>query len=123
MALNRRRALLCASLVVCAPWARAGISAAEKARIDRLIQYVESRTDVMFVRNGTAYSSGDAASFLRGKLEQMGSRVTTAQEFIDQIASRSSMSGQPYLIRYAGGHTEPAAKFLGDELDRIGPAK
>jgi Family of unknown function (DUF5329) len=49
----------------------------------------------------------------------MGDQVNTAQQFIDQIASKSSTTGQPYLIRYADGKTVPAALFLGDELKRM----
>jgi len=91
----------------------------ERARVERLIAYVESRTDVAFVRNGTAYNSQDAASFLRGKMDAMGDRVTTAQQFIDFIASRSSTSGEPYMVRHADGHMEHSAKFLGEELKRM----
>jgi len=119
----RRRVLLLLGSLGAMARARAEIPPLEQARIDRLIAYVESRTDVAFVRNGTAYSSQDAATFLRGKLAQMGERVTTAQEFIDQIASQSSTSGDPYTIRFADGRTEPSAKFLGDELRRIKAAK
>jgi hypothetical protein len=93
--------------------------AGERDRVDRLIGYVESRTDLAFVRNGQDYSSKDAASFLREKMDQMGGSVTTAQQFIDQIATRSSMSGEPYMIRHPDGRTEHSAKFLSDELRRM----
>jgi len=117
---RRRKMLLFGSLLGATPWVLAGgVPPAEQVRIDRLIAYVESRNDVMFVRNGSAYSNQDAASFLRGKLSQMGDQVRTAQEFIDQIATKSSTSGEAYTIRFADGKTEPSAKFLGDELRRI----
>ena len=94
-------------------------SALEAARIQRLLQYVEAQRQVKFIRNGTAYSSQEAAQFLRAKLDKMGEHVATAAQFIDQIASRSSTSGEAYLIRFADGRTVPAAQFLGDELKRI----
>lgn len=103
--------------------AMAGVSPVEKARIDRLIQFVESRKDVKFIRNGAVYSSADAAKFLRGKFDKMGEHVNTAVEFIDQIAAKSSTSGQVYLIRFSDGHTEPSAKFLSDELQRMDSGK
>ena len=49
----------------------------------------------------------------------MGEHVTTAQQFIDQIASKSSTTGQAYLVRYDDGKTVPVARFLGDELARM----
>jgi hypothetical protein len=99
--------------------AQAAPPPAEQARIERLIQFVETQKDIHFVRNGSAYSSKDAAKFLRRKFEKMGEHVGTAQQFIEQIASKSSTSGEAYRIRYADGREVPAAKFLGDELKRM----
>lgn len=115
----RRRTLLLSVPLLIAGTAFADVSPAEQARIDRLIAYVESRKEVTFIRNGKDYSCEDAAKFMRRKLKAMGEHVATAQQFIDQIASKSSTTGQPYLIRFTDGKTEPAGKFLGDELQRM----
>ena len=114
-----RRCFLLGVLVGLASRVDAVVSATERARIERLIQFVESKHDIQFIRNGTSYSCQDAAKFMRGKFEMMGEHVTTAQQFIDQIASKSSTTGQPYFIRFADGMTMPAAAFLGDELKRM----
>jgi hypothetical protein len=119
----RRRTLFAAVFAALAAPAWAGISEMEMARIDRLIQFVETRHDLKFVRNGSDHSCADAAKFLRRKFERMGEHVNTAQEFIDQIASKSSTSGQLYLIRFADGHTEPSGRLLGEELRRMDAAK
>ena len=95
----------------------------EQARIDKLIRYVETQKDMKFVRNGTEYSCADAGRFLRGKLETMGQDVSTAREFIEHIASKSSMSGQPYHVKFGDGKTMLASKFLGDELKRLEGAR
>ena len=99
--------------------ARAAPTEAERARIERLIAFVAGQTGLKFVRNGSAYSPADAAKFLRGKFDKMGEHVTTAQQFIDEIASRSSTTGQAYQIRFADGRSVPVAQFLGDELRRM----
>jgi Skp family chaperone for outer membrane proteins len=114
----QRRAVLLAGLLAAAA-VSAAPSAAEKARIERLIAYVEAQSTIRFVRNGSAYSSKEAAKFLRRKFDKMGEHVTTAQQFIDQIASKSSTTGEAYLIRFADGRQMPAARFLGDELKRM----
>jgi hypothetical protein len=114
-----RRRLVMLAFALWAARAIAAPSAAEQARIERLIAYVESQTQVRFVRNGSAYSAKDAAKFLRGKYNKMGEHVTTAQQFIDQIASRSSTTGEVYQIRLSDGRHVPAARFLGDELQRM----
>ena len=116
----RRRRLLAALLSIGAAGASgAAPDAIEQARIERLLRFVESLTSASFVRNGKAYSCRDAARFLRAKYAKMGEHVTTAAQFIDQIASRSSTSGEVYLVRFADGRTTPAAQVLRDELARI----
>lgn len=95
----------------------------EQSRIERLIHYVESQKDMKFIRNGSEYSCADAAKFLRGKFESMGAEITTAREFIERIASKSSMSGQPYHVKLSDGRLIPAAQFLFDELKRMDAAR
>lgn len=99
--------------------AQAAPSPAEQQRIESLIRFVEGQPGIRFVRNDTAYTPAQAGKFLRGKLESMGSKVETARQFIDQIATRSSTSGKPYTVQLPDGRSVPAAQFLGDELARI----
>jgi Family of unknown function (DUF5329) len=117
--MRSRRLAVCCLIALLAGPALAGVSPAEQARIDRLIDFVQSRKDVKFVRNGSEYSCEDAAKFMRGKMKSMGEHVTTAQQFIEQIATKSSTTGQPYLIRFSDGKTVPSAQFLGEELKRM----
>ncbi len=91
----------------------------EQRRIDKLIHFVETQKDMKFIRNGTEYSCADAGKFLRGKLEAMGKEVATAREFIERIASKSSLSGEPYHVKFADGKTMLASQFLNDELKRL----
>ena len=114
-----RRCFLAGAVSMLAMAAHAAPPPHEQSRIERLIRFVESQKDMKFVRNGSEYSCAEAAKFLRGKLEAMGGEVTTAREFIERIASKSSMSGQPYHVKLADGKLIPAAQFLGDELKRM----
>jgi hypothetical protein len=114
----RRRALLVLGACMLAA-VQAAPPPAELARIERLIQFVETQKDIRFLRNGGSYSAKDAAKFLRRKFEKMGEHVNTAQQFIEQIASKSSTSGEIYRIRFADGREVSAAQFLGDELKRM----
>lgn len=114
-----RRSLLAAAVSMLAMTTQAAPPPHEQGRIERLIHFVESQKDMKFIRNGSEYSCADAAKFLRGKLESMGGEVTTAREFIERIASKSSMSGQPYHVRFADGRLMPAAQFLAEELKRM----
>ena len=115
--MRRRSVLMAALLGAASSWAAP--PPAERARIERLIDFVEAQKDIRFVRNGNDYSAKDAGKFLRGKFDKMGEHVNTAQQFIEQIASTSSTSDEPYVIRFTDGREMPAAKFLSDELKRM----
>jgi Family of unknown function (DUF5329) len=91
---------------------------AEMQRIESLLTMVAKTKDARFVRNGSDYSGGDAADFLRGKLRAMGKDVDTAEVFIDRIATKSSTTGRPYRVRFVDGREVNCADFLRAELAR-----
>jgi hypothetical protein len=90
----------------------------EAQKIDKLIAYVEV-TEAKFVRNGTEYSGVDAAKHLRMKREKAGKKITTARQFIDYLASKSSMSGEPYLMKFKNGNTLPVRDILYHQLKKL----
>src|SRR5688500_17631135 len=96
------RRILVASvvLVFCAAATAGDIPPAEKQKIEALIKHVEGLGDAKFVRNGTPYDAATAARFLRGKWDAESDEVKTAEDFITKVASVSSTSGRPYLIRF-----------------------
>jgi hypothetical protein len=116
---TRRTALLAGLLIVLPVATRAAPTALERARIERLIARVAARPELVFVRNGSDYSAADAARFLREKLKAQGQDVNTAEDFIERIASRSSTSGKPYMIRHPDGRAQPSAEFLRAQLAHI----
>ncbi|HEY1396587.1 DUF5329 domain-containing protein [Roseateles sp.] len=70
-----------------------------KALLDKLIA-----SSCEFNRNGDWYSAAEAKSHLERKLKYLEDKnlVKTAGQFIDLAASKSSMSGKPYLVRCGG---------------------
>jgi Family of unknown function (DUF5329) len=88
----------------------------EDARIDYLLAIVASMHDAQFIRNGTPYDGAAAVKHLRLKLRAAGSRVKTAEDFISYCASASSVSGQPYEIRFSDGRVVRSADFLRQKL-------
>ncbi len=115
----RRRFLVSMTSLMAFGAAAAAPPPHEQTRIEKLIRFVETQQDMKFIRNGTEYSCADAGKFLRGKLESMGKEVTTARDFIERIATKSSMSGKPYQVKFADGRTMPASQFLHEELKRL----
>jgi hypothetical protein len=70
----------------------------ESAQIEQLLTKIET-SGIIFIRNGTEYSSGEAAEHLRSKWDESEGKVKTIDSFIENIASTSSMSGKPYLVK------------------------
>jgi hypothetical protein len=91
-------------------------AATESSRIEYLLAVVASLQDAQFIRNGKTYDSKAAVDHMRTKLHLAGRRVRTAEDFIRYCASESSVSGQPYEIRFADGRVVRAADFLRQKL-------
>jgi hypothetical protein len=90
-------------------------TATEAAKIGRLIDAVAAMEGVTFLRNGTEHAPAEAAGHLRAKWEAQAARISTAEQFIEEIASRSSLSGEPYEVRTKDGLV-PLARILRAKL-------
>ena len=74
--------------------------------IEQLFSVLE-KSNCQFYRNGSWYSAQKASAHLRRKYDYLlkHDRVTSTESFIELAASRSSMSGKPYLVKC--GNAEP----------------
>lgn len=97
----------------------AAVAAAEQRTIDSLIESVARLGDATFLRNGRSYSADKAARFLREKWKSRQAEVRSAEDFIARVASFSSTTSQPYVIRFADGREIASAELLRDELARL----
>ena len=93
--------------------------AAPVDEIEALLKYVSQLEGASFVRNGDVHTPKEAEAHLRLKWSNQKSKITTAEDFIKLCATKSSMSGQAYVIRFKDGHDEDAAKVLTRELEAI----
>lgn len=70
-----------------------------------------------FIRNGSEHSAQNAREHMELKYGRTKARVETTEQFIEYAATRSSMSGNVYVIRCDGVET-PTADWLRDALQR-----
>jgi hypothetical protein len=98
-------------------------SPTEAAKIQHLIASIETLEGAQFLRNGSAYDAKAAADHLRLKLRTAGDRVKTADDFIRLCASKSSVSGEKYRIRFADGTIVDSEIFFRKKLKSFAPAK
>jgi hypothetical protein len=69
-----------------------------------------------FVRNGSRHDAEDAASHMRLKYRRGKRYATTAELFIERLASKSSFSGKPYVIECPGSKAVPSGEWLTTRL-------
>src|SRR5262249_51163712 len=89
--------------------------------IQHLLDYV-GRSGCTFVRNGAESDAAAAREHIRAKYEYAKSQVGSAEDFIRLAASRSSMTGEPYVVR-CGRWRFLSADWLMDELRRYRPPR
>jgi Family of unknown function (DUF5329) len=117
---GRLSALLCLVLgLTLAPLARAAPPAIAQTEISYLLGFIEGSA-CEFFRNGSWYEGKKAAAHLRDKYEflAMGDRIQTAEDFIEEAATKSSLSGQPYQVRCGRDQAVASNQWLRDALER-----
>jgi hypothetical protein len=91
----------------------------EPQKIEMLLSSIGRLQGAVFIRNGSEYTAAQAAEHLRYKWNKAGDRVKTAEDFIVLCATKSSMSGLAYRIRFADGTTLDSAVFFEQQLKRL----
>jgi hypothetical protein len=91
----------------------------EAEKIEALIKHIEGLAEVKFVRNGSPYDAKTAGRFLRAKWDAKQDEIKTAAEFIEKVASMSSTSGKPYLIRFKDGTETKSGEYLKAQLKKL----
>jgi hypothetical protein len=111
--------LLALILGIFLPDAYAQAPPPEAGKIESLIRSVDQMGNARFIRNGKPYDAHDAAEHLREKLRAGGNRIRTADDFIRYCASKSSVTGTPYQIRFDNGKVLTSEQFLRAKLKEL----
>jgi hypothetical protein len=88
----------------------------EKKKIEFLLSSIENLKGAKFIRNGAEYNGKQAVEHIRMKLLQAGGKVQTADDFIRLCASKSFITGKPYMIRFSDGKTIKSEEYLREKL-------
>jgi hypothetical protein len=90
----------------------------EAKKIEALLTRLEA-SDAIFIRNGGEHTGKEAAEHLRGKLESASERVKTAADFIEHLASKSSLSGKAYRVKLSDGGLVEAREWFEGQLRAV----
>ena len=85
--------------------------------VAHLLAFIEE-SGCTFVRNGDAHDAAKAREHIENKYDYARRWIETAEQFVEYTATRSSISGEPYVVN-CGGHEQPSAEWLLSELQEF----
>ncbi|MCG8276733.1 DUF5329 domain-containing protein [Stenotrophomonas sp. NLF4-10] len=112
----KRRLLLALLLGAAAP-IQAAPGATVQREIEGLMQALE-QSGCRFQRNGRWHGAAEVRDHLQRKYDYLRKRelAGSAEQFIDNAASRSSLSGKPYRVACPGRSEQDAAPWFRQQL-------
>ena len=90
----------------------------ERAKIDYLITRVRE-SKCIFIRNGESYSGGRAANHLQMKNRKRMAQIRTVTDFIADVGTGSTVTGNPYFIKMPNGEIYRARDIFMNELHAL----
>ena len=84
--------------------------------INHLLKLVEE-SNCTFIRNDEEHDAQNAAQHIKKKYDYFKDKIDTPEEFIELCATKSLLSGRPYMVRCEGGREQPTADWLKAALD------
>ena len=90
----------------------------EAEKIQALLDIIV-KSNLIFIRNSVEYSAVRTRKHLELKLSYAGSRISTAEQFIKYIATKSSWTGKPYYVKLPDGKKIKTADWLHQKLKEI----
>jgi len=83
--------------------------------VDKTVPYLinhVSGSGLIFIRNADRYTSVEAAEHMGNKYRHFREDIKTAEDFIERCASRSLLSGKPYLVINEQGEQVRTSEWL-----------
>ncbi len=101
-------------ILVCGTAMPASAEPEKESEIRHLLAFVAD-SGCTFIRNNNEYPSEEAKSHIEMKYKYLKSKISTAEEFIKYVATKSSLSGKNYKIR-CNGESRSSSQWLLEEL-------
>jgi hypothetical protein len=90
----------------------------EDPEINHLLEAIGT-SECVFIRNGTRHDAEKAEDHLRMKYKRGRRYATSAEAFIERLASKSSMTRKLYMMECPGAEAEPAGDWLTQRLEEF----
>lgn len=86
------------------------------ATINYLLSFVK-KSDSTFIRNSKSYTSKEAVRHMRNKYAHFRDEIETPEDFIRLSASKSLISGRPYMVKTKAGQMMKSETWLLEALE------
>ena len=90
--------------------------------INYLLGYID-KSDATFIRNGRMHTPQEAVNHIKAKYEHFKNEIKTPEDFIRLAASKSLLTGKPYLVRAPNGKEMRLDVWLTDALKEYRASK
>jgi hypothetical protein len=84
--------------------------------INYLLAFVE-KSDCTFIRNDKPYTAKEAAVHMQRKYDHFKDKIKTPEDFIRLSASKSMISGKPYMVKTKAGRLLKSKTWLLEALE------
>ena len=88
--------------------------------IDHLLRFVAA-SPCAFIRNGVTYAGAQAADHIRDEYDYYRNDIHSAEDFIALAATKSAMSGRPYLVQLRRPHHDAGGRLARQGAHRVPP--
>lgn len=105
-------------VVIGTHFAYSDVSDSQKPEVEHLLLFVET-SDCVFERNGKKHDAQDAYKHIKRKYKFFRGEITTTEEFIEYSATKSTRSGQDYLIYCDDNEPIKSSEWLLEELNNF----
>ncbi len=83
--------------------------------INYLLDYIR-KSDAVFIRNGSNHTGSEAVEHIKAKYDHFKNDIKTPEDFIRLAASKSLLTGKPYLVHPKSGKEQPMTEWLTEAL-------
>ena len=87
-----------------------------ESTINYLLSYVK-RSNCTFIRNDREYTSEEATGHIQRKYKHFKSKIKTPEDFIRLSATKSLITGKPYMVKTKSGHLMTSKDWLLEALE------
>jgi hypothetical protein len=91
----------------------------EPQTVEYLIDSIAKLEGATFIRNDAEHSAATAAALMRYRWNRDKDKLKTAEEFVKELASKSSTTGKPYVIRFKDGTEVKSGEYLLKKLAEL----